>query len=87
MKASCDVSGCDYTFTHADPNQVKRVMGVHKAKKHGIAGKAASSQYEAKKKLEGETRKSESAEVFPNFCPNCACNLAAIKAAMNLRRR
>lgn len=88
MKAKCDVAGCDYTFSHDDPNQVKRVMGVHKALKHGIAGKFANKNKPARKsERQPEPTAEAPPQVSPNFCPNCGCNLAAIKAALNLRRR
>ena len=93
-KIKCDVKGCDFVAEHKSPTYVRCIIGRHKSIIHHIRGKlyAYAKGLEAKKQL-SEGRNSEVQETapepvnIPNFCPNCGCSMAAVTAAMNLRRR
>ena len=84
----CDVPRCTYTATHAREAYAKAMVGRHKRFAHGIAGK----KYVKKSERVGNCQDAPAPQptperVSPNFCPNCGCNLAAVTAALNLRRR
>lgn len=94
MRAVCDVKGCDYVANHARQAYANAMLGRHKRFTHGIAGKSPTALSSARK---ASTRNSESLQPvateeqqqlrIPNFCPECGCNMQAIVAALNLRRR
>ncbi len=86
----CDQPGCDFVARH-DTDYVHCIIGRHKSMKHGIRGKMF--KYSKAGRAEAQPEKSpvvvHEAEAIniPNFCPNCACDLRSVMAAMNLRRR
>lgn len=92
----CDVKGCDYTASHAT-DYVKAMIGIHKAKIHGIEGKTA--KYRKNYKPRNPEDVAETSEVqtkrpytrkaptqLVKFCPECGCDLHVVAVALNLRK-
>ncbi len=90
----CDQPGCDFVAKHKT-DYVDCIIGRHKSMIHGIRGKMFKYSKQGRKEAQSEARKSgvqpaqepEPQVNIPNFCPNCGCSMAAVTAAMNLRRR
>lgn len=92
MRAVCDVKGCDYVANHARQAYANAMLGRHKRFTHGIAGKSPAALSSARKAATRNSELLQPAEPqlevrVPNFCPECGCNIRAVTAALNLRRK
>jgi len=89
MKVKCP--DCDFVAVHPT-NYAKALLGRHRAKEHGYvsptakyrkAEKPRTSEVSQPKVIDSSVEPTRT----PNFCPDCGCNLRAVTAALNLRRK
>lgn len=95
----CPHKGCNFSVTQPKLITVRAMIGKHRKKVHGYQspGQKYYKNYQARLKREraGNSPVAEPTETrlpielvkSPSFCPECGCNLRAITAALNLRRR
>lgn len=91
MKAACDVPECGYVAQHPT-KYVLAMLGNHKRKVHGIAGKSAKYRQPkppaTPEAPEVENKRPYTRKASPttglNFCPCCGVNLRAVRVAISL---
>jgi hypothetical protein len=83
----CDQPNCDYVASHEKPAVARRMLGMHKRKRHGIMGRDTNRYRKPKKVRESYSKAARNGvkikepqgeevvtipiDMVPNFCYHC----------------